>query len=110
MSTTEYLRFECGARIPENGYLKEPFRNVSGSKPRSKDGRIPLVTFAIPNCPTRPTMPDGSKAPCLIACPKKRESGRKMIRTWPDDHYKPDAPFHERMGFMVSCYPEVVRE
>lgn len=110
MSTTEYLKFECGARIPENGYLKQPFQNMSGSKPRPKDGRVALVTFAIPSCPTQPVMSDGSKAPCMFGCPKKRASGRKMIRTWPDDDYKPEEPFSERMGYVVTCYPEVIRD
>lgn len=104
----QYLKFECGARLPVEGYLKEPFRNVSGSKPREKDGRTRLVVFAIPDCPTQPVMPDGKKAPCMYGCPKKRASGRKMVRTWPEDDYKPDAPFIERIGYVVTCYPAVV--
>lgn len=96
--------------MPETGYLKQPFRNVAGGKPRRKDGRVRVVTFATPNCPTRPVMPDGHRAPCMFGCPAKRASGRWMVRTWPEDDYKPDAPFQERTGFVVTCYPEVVRE
>ena len=105
----EYLRFECGARIPEEGsYLKEPF--TGSGTPRKKDGRTAVVTYAIPDGPTRPTMADGSKAPCMFSCPAKRASGRKRIRTWPKDDYKPEASFHERMGWMVTCYPAVMND
>lgn len=49
-----------------------------------------------------PIMPDGSLAPCVQACPKKRPSGRKVKRIFVDKY----AP----LGYLITCVPSKVEE
>ncbi len=114
-----YLRFECGARYPKEGFLEESFTKQAadgGSKPRKKDGRFNLCVWASPECPSgRPLMPDGSFAPCMW-CKNTRKNGRKKDRCFPKDakrrktlhaaHHMSD----DMWDWVVTCFPEEVEE
>lgn len=110
-----YLIFECGARYPKEGFLKESFTKQAagaGGKPRKKDGRFNLCVWRSPNPPgSRPFMPDGSEAPCAW-CNNTRINGRKKDRCFPEDAERMktlDATHHagdDLWDWVVTCFPE----
>lgn len=108
--------FECGAmyRNVEGPFAANAIAN--GSKPRKRDGRVSCVVYDSDrvgqSSPRRPTMPDGSVAPCRFNCPAKRASGRKEQRYWPDETNSPEAQaaVNDRSRMVrfptyVTCYP-----
>jgi hypothetical protein len=106
-----FLKFECGARLPAKGYLREPYTPHAikeGSKQR-KDGRVRLVVYDSECGLTRPMMPDGDPAPCLYQCPAKRKSGRQRQRCFPSDDTKQTGKYCDwKWRWIVTCYPEEI--
>ena len=106
-----YLRFECGARLPQTGYLtdvktwtenaKDAHENHGSYKPR-KDGRYRCVVFDTNGGITHPKFEDGRNATCL-GCPCPKRAGRRDHLAMPEDVR------HGRRIF-VTCYPEEVYE
>jgi hypothetical protein len=99
--TKQYLKFKCGARIPAEGYLPEPY--VGHGRPNKK-GLYRLVVFAAPSHDiTRPVRRDGADARCFSGCCWKRASGRRSQDIWLDT---PD----DAKGTIITCYPEVIED
>lgn len=114
-----YLIFECGARYPKEGYLKESFCKQAaeiGDKPRKKDNRFNLCVWCTPKQPNgRPFMPDGSFAPCGW-CKNTRKNGRKKARCFPSDPARMKA-LDEKEHFsdddwdwVVTCFPQEMND
>ena len=103
-----YLVFECGARIPGTGDLKQSgsyadhARSI-GQKPRKKDGRYRLVVLDTHGESQRPIMPNEYPAPCRFDCPCKKASGRKETPCMTED------PSRAGTRVIVTCYPREVR-
>ena len=87
------LAFSCGARIVA---VEEPQFNRLDAR-----GRGRLVVYDTQGGETRPARSDGALAPCLLACPCKRDAGRRQIRALGDD----GSPFP--MRFVVTCYARI---
>lgn len=109
--------FECGAMYRN---VEGPFAAraiAQGTKPRKRDGRVSCVVYDSDrvgqSSPRRPTMPDGSPAPCRFGCPAKRASGRREMSYWPDETNSAEAQAavaKDRTGpirfpVYVTCYP-----
>ena len=108
--------FECGAMFRN---VEGPFAAraiADGSKPRKRDGRVSCCVYDSDRVgqpkPRRPTMPDGSPAPCTFACPAKRASGRKETTYWPDETNSKEAQEAvadrtriPRFPVYITCYP-----
>lgn len=105
-----YLLFECGARLPQEGFLRESWEKsaqAEGSKPRKKDGRYRLVVFDSQGKNyTRPRTPGGNTAPCL-GCPFPTKAGRKEVECMSENH-DPSRPVSVQMRIVIMCYPEEV--
>ena len=103
-----YLVFECGARIPAEGNLKQSgsyadhARDI-GQKPRKKDGRYRLCVLDTHGDNNKPIMPDGKVAPCRFFCPCKKASGRKETACMTED------PSRAGTRVIITCYPREVR-
>lgn len=96
-----YLRFACGARLPETGYLNEPWtpqvRKMYQEDGRRLPKRFPLVVFGDDSA--RPVRWDGSLATCLFGCcPCARKAGRRLRRHLTENG----------MGLIVTCCPEEI--
>ncbi len=94
-----HLWFECGATLPHSGELKSepPLDHV-----RKRDGRTRLLVCDTEGGIARPILPDGTKAHCMMGCPKIRASGIKQERCFPSDESKTG----KQWRFIVACYPE----
>lgn len=112
-----YLQFQCGARYPKDGFLKDSFQKQAAAadgKPRKKDGRFDLCVWQYPGHSNgQPYMPDDSRAPCAF-CKNTRINGRKKVRCFPQDkermatlqdsHHAPD----DMWDWTVTCFPEEI--
>ena len=114
-----YLLYECGARDPKEGFLKESFTMQAaraGGTPRKKDGRFNLCVWQYPDSPNgRPFMEDGSFAPCAW-CKNTRVNGRKKERCFPKDPARMkllDEKAHasnDDWDWYVTCFPQEMKE
>ena len=116
--TQFYLQFQCGGRLPKEGFLKESFVKqalAAGGIPRKKDGRFDLCVWRCPGGANgQPYMPDGSRAPCAW-CKNTRINGRKKDRCFPEDakrmkalddaHHSND----DMWDWVVTCFPEEIK-
>jgi hypothetical protein len=87
------LKFKCGAKLPQTGYLDE--NPMTGQLLEDK-GR--LIVYGGRAEGGRPVI-DGKKADCLFSCPCKRASGRREKRVFFEDSPK--------VTTMVTCRCEV---
>ena len=104
-----FLQFACGARIPAIGYLKEPWTPhvrrmyAEDGRPNAKPRLVVYSSLGF----DRPTLPDGTKAPCMFGCEiGVRKSGRKTQRCFPNEGTVEE----QGRQYMVTCCPQEIEE
>lgn len=109
-----FLQFECGARLPTHGYLRQSFNWFNPQ--RREDGHGRLVVYHNREIVSRPKMPDFSEAPC-IRCPKRMTSGMETHRMKPVDELRrkkfEDSRIQDRWNLWdeyITCYPREICE
>ena len=111
------LRFECGAELPHKG--KDSKMSADDVAEFAAHGNR-LTVWGYPGRPSdngRPMMPDGDLAPCLN-CPKKRASGWKKQRCWPEDPARlaelqqpgSHIAYHNAWDWHITCRATVLGE
>lgn len=88
------LTASCGATFPDQ--VDDPRRDASATR---KDGRLTFAVFDTDTAITRPTLDNGTTAPCLFDCPCKKASGRKQTRCFPVN----EAESFKRWRHVVTC-------
>lgn len=71
-----YLRFECGAKLPQSGYA---------DRKNAMDIKGLLVRGEGMSEKSKPIMPNGKLAECYFCPANKRKAGRREQRVWSNE-------------------------